>query len=106
MSVSTLSQTLRDLEARLDLRLINRTVSFQIGSDATRNQDDLTRGYTWLGEQGSGWAPVYGGDYRGKERDTWWAVRDMPAQNNFPPFVRLVLLHYSNQPYCLLCWHH
>jgi hypothetical protein len=34
------------------------------------------------------WAPVYGGDYRGKERDTWWAVRYMPAQNNFPPFRR------------------
>jgi hypothetical protein len=44
-----------------NLRLINRTVSYQKGSDATRNQDDLTRKYTWLGEQGSGWAPVYGG---------------------------------------------
>jgi hypothetical protein len=43
------------------LRLVNRTVSYQHGSDATRNQDDLTRAYTWLGEQGSGWAPVYGG---------------------------------------------
>ena len=46
---------------RPDLRLVNRTVSYQMGSDATRNQDDLSRGYTWLGEQGSGWAPVYGG---------------------------------------------
>jgi len=46
---------------RPDLRLVNRTVSYQLGTDATRNQDDLTRGYTWLGEQGSGWAPVYGG---------------------------------------------
>ena len=36
-------------------------MSWQIGSDNTRNQDDLSRGYTWLGEQGSGWAPVYGG---------------------------------------------
>ncbi len=34
------------------------------------------------------WAPVYGGDYRGKERDTWWAIRHMPAQNEFPPFRR------------------
>lgn len=34
------------------------------------------------------WAPVYGGDYRGKERDTWWAIRFMPAQNTFPPFRR------------------
>jgi hypothetical protein len=46
---------------RPDFRLINRTVSFQVGSDATRNQDDPTRQYTWLGEQGSGWGPVYGG---------------------------------------------
>jgi hypothetical protein len=46
---------------RPDLRLINRTVSYQLGTDTTRNQDDRTRAYTWLGEQGSGWAPVYGG---------------------------------------------
>jgi hypothetical protein len=46
---------------RPDLRLVNRTVSYQHGSDTTRNQDDLTRPYTWLGEQGSGWARVYGG---------------------------------------------
>jgi hypothetical protein len=46
---------------RPDFRLINRTVSYQIGTDATRNQDDITRPYTWLGEQGSGWSPIYGG---------------------------------------------
>ena len=34
------------------------------------------------------WAPVYGGAHRGHERDTWWAVRHMPAQNDFPPFRR------------------
>lgn len=44
-----------------ELRTINRTVSYQKGTDTTRNQDDLSRPYTWLGEQGSGWAPVYGG---------------------------------------------
>ena len=44
-----------------ELRTVNRTVSFQIGSDATRNQDDLTRQYTWLGEQGAPWTPVNGG---------------------------------------------
>src|SRR5690606_33127126 len=32
------------------------------------------------------WAPVYQGGFRGKERDTWWAVRYMPAQNNDPYF--------------------
>ncbi|MES2695799.1 MAG: hypothetical protein V4773_20160, partial [Verrucomicrobiota bacterium] len=34
------------------------------------------------------WAPVYQGGDRGKERDTWWAIRHMPAQNEFPPFKR------------------
>jgi len=43
------------------LRTVNRTVSYQKGTDKTRNQDDLARAYTWLGEQGSGYAPVYGG---------------------------------------------
>lgn len=46
---------------RPDLRVVNRTVSYQRGSDATRNQDDLTRPYTWLGEQGAPWTPVSGG---------------------------------------------
>jgi hypothetical protein len=46
---------------RPDLRTVNRSVTHQIGSDATRNQDDLSRGYTWLGEQGSGWSRVWGG---------------------------------------------
>ena len=34
------------------------------------------------------WAPVYAGGQRGLERDTWWALRHMPAQNTFPPFQR------------------
>lgn len=34
------------------------------------------------------WAPVYHGGNRGKERDTLWALRFMPAQNAFPPFAR------------------
>lgn len=46
---------------RPDLRTVNRTVTHQIGSDATRNQDDLARPYTWLGEQGSGWSNIWGG---------------------------------------------
>jgi hypothetical protein len=46
---------------RPDLRTVNRSISYQQGTDATRNQDDLARPYTWLGEQGSGWANVYGG---------------------------------------------
>ena len=44
-----------------ELRTVNRTVSYQKGTDTTRNQDDLSRPYTWLGEQGSGWTPIPGG---------------------------------------------
>jgi len=43
------------------LRTVNRRWSYQKGSDASRNQDDLSRPYTWVGEQGSGYSPVYGG---------------------------------------------
>ena len=34
------------------------------------------------------WSPVWRAGYRGQERDTWWAVRYMPPQNDFPPFAR------------------
>jgi hypothetical protein len=34
------------------------------------------------------WAPVYSAGHRGRERDTWWAIRYMPAQNDHPPFKR------------------
>src|SRR5688572_8678873 len=34
------------------------------------------------------WAPVYAPGHRGKERDTWWAIRYMPPQNDHPPFKR------------------
>ncbi len=34
------------------------------------------------------WAPVYRAGFRGDERDTWWAIRYMPAQNEFPPYKR------------------
>jgi hypothetical protein len=50
-----------DGPARPSLRLINRTLNYQNGTDATAAADDLTRPYTWLGEQGSGWSSVYGG---------------------------------------------
>lgn len=41
------------------------------------------------------WAPVYKAGYRGKERDTWWAVRYMPAQNNDPYFKEWMSLLVS-----------
>jgi neutral ceramidase len=35
----------------------------------------------------SPWAPTYGGDYRGRERDTWWSVRHMPPQDGHSPYA-------------------
>jgi hypothetical protein len=43
------------------LHTINRSVNPQIGSDATKSQDDLSRPYTWLGQQDGTVVPVYGG---------------------------------------------
>lgn len=47
--------------ARPDLRTVNISVNPQIGSDSTRNQDDLSRPFTWLGQQDGTNCPVYGG---------------------------------------------
>jgi hypothetical protein len=53
--------------ARPSYQTINRTINYQKGTDNTRNQDDPTRPYTrnaqgmYIGEQGTGWAPVSGG---------------------------------------------
>lgn len=32
------------------------------------------------------WSPVWRAGARGQERDTWWALRFMPPQNEFPPY--------------------
>ncbi len=34
------------------------------------------------------WSPVYKSGYRGTENDTWWAIRYIPAQNNYAPFKK------------------
>ena len=33
------------------------------------------------------WAPTYREGYRGKERDTWWSIRYMPAQDAHAPYA-------------------
>lgn len=64
---SGLSDPMKDGPARPSLRAINRTLSYQMGTDATRNQDDLSRPYTKdsqgqeIGSQDGSWQPVYGG---------------------------------------------
>jgi hypothetical protein len=56
-----------DGPARPSYQVLNRTINYQQGTDADQNQDDLSRDYTrnaqgmYIGEQGTGWAPVYGG---------------------------------------------
>jgi len=56
-----------DGPARPSLWLINRSLSYQSGSDKSAATDDLSRDYTrnaqgmYVGEQGTGWSRVYGG---------------------------------------------
>jgi hypothetical protein len=56
-----------DGPARPSLMLMQRTINNQVGSDATRSQDDLSRPFArnshgmFVGEQGTGWTPVNGG---------------------------------------------
>jgi hypothetical protein len=56
-----------DGPARPSLWLVQRTINYQQGTDSDAATDDLTRDYTrndsgmYVGEQGTGWAPVYGG---------------------------------------------
>jgi hypothetical protein len=57
----------KDGPARPSYQTINRTISYQQGTDTDLNQDDLSRPYTrnaqgmYIGEQGSGWSQVNGG---------------------------------------------
>jgi hypothetical protein len=56
-----------DGPARPSFVLVNRTINYQQGSDATQNQDDITRAYArtpdgrYMGTQGDTWNVVYGG---------------------------------------------
>lgn len=56
-----------DGPAQPALRSVNRTINFQVGTDATAAADDLSRAYNrnpqgqFVGTQGSGWGAVYGG---------------------------------------------
>ena len=56
-----------DGPARPSLWLVQRTINYQQGTDTTAATDDLTRDYSrnaqrmYVGEQGTGWGPVYGG---------------------------------------------
>lgn len=53
--------------ARPSMMLVQRTINYQQGTDETAATDDFSRDYTrnstgmYVGEQGTGWSPVYGG---------------------------------------------
>jgi hypothetical protein len=56
-----------DGPARPSLAIVQRTINYQQGTDETAASDDLSRDYSrnaqnmYVGEQGTGWSPVYGG---------------------------------------------
>lgn len=58
--ISSMPDPPSDGPIRAALRLINVTWNWQVGTGSAY-LDDLTRPYTGLGEQGSGWTTIYGG---------------------------------------------
>lgn len=58
--ISSLPDPPSDGPIRPAMRLVNRTWNWTAGTGSSYT-DDLTRPYTHLGEQGSGWTTVYGG---------------------------------------------
>lgn len=58
--ISSMPDPPSDGPIRPSFRLVNITWNWQVGTGSAY-ADDLTRPYTGLGEQGSGWSTVYGG---------------------------------------------
>lgn len=58
--VSSMPDPPSDGPVRPSLRLVNRTWNWQVGTGSAY-ADDLSRPYTHVGEQGSGWTSIYGG---------------------------------------------
>ena len=58
--ISSMPDPPSDGPIRPSLRMVNRTWNWQVGTGQAY-ADDLTRNYTGVGEQGSGWSTVYGG---------------------------------------------
>ena len=58
--ISCMVDPLQSGPPRPDFRAVNITVNYEAG-EGSRNADDLTRPYTWLGPQESGWSDIYGG---------------------------------------------
>lgn len=85
-----------DGPSRPSLVLVNRTINYQQGSDATRDQDDLNRAYArtpdgkyFMGTQGDAWTPVYGGTpgmYQ--PYGTYQGIGNVPIQGIQSPVVQ------------------
>lgn len=58
--ISSMPDPPSDGPIRPTFKVLNRTWNWQVGTGAAY-ADDLSRPYTWLGEQGSGWSTIYGG---------------------------------------------
>lgn len=58
--ISCMTDPLQSGPPRPDFRAVNITVNYEAGEGA-RYADDLSRPYTWLGPQESGWSDINGG---------------------------------------------
>ena len=85
-----------DGPARPSLRLVQRTINYQQGTDTTRDQDDLNRAYArtpdgryFMGTQGDAWTPVYGGTpgmYQ--PYGTYQGIGNVPLQGIQSPVIQ------------------
>jgi hypothetical protein len=85
-----------DGPARPSFVLVQRTINYQQGSDATRDQDDLGRAYArtpdgryFMGTQGDSWTPVYGGTpgmYQ--PYGTYQGIGNVPVQGIQSPVIQ------------------
>jgi hypothetical protein len=85
-----------DGPSRPSFVLVNRTINYQQGTDATRDQDDLGRPYArtpdgkyFMGTQGDAWSPVYGGTpglYQ--PYGTYQGIGNVPLQGIQSPVIQ------------------
>lgn len=61
---------------------VRKRVSSKLGIDKAHIMVSATHNHS------APWSPVYNNGYRGKENDTWWAIRYMPEQNSDPSFKK------------------
>jgi hypothetical protein len=109
--ISSMPDPPTDGPIRPTLRLVNMTWNWQAGTGAAY-ADDLTRPYTGVGEQGSGWSSIYGGApgfYRMGPGGTpvgdpeagpgrVWAGPPHGLHTEYPPDRRQTLSTYGARP--------